>query len=161
MGKQAKKKDPKLKGDKQRRHNRGTKGNNSRKRGPLWCIRQYKTKDEDDKEVTKVTEIRVPLGVGWNPDLLTKKFREAGLPEPYDALHLDWADEMREYVLELNDQDGVRAKIERTNLDNGRYNYEVIRKIDNSKEEILWSIESHQNLNFGPAGKFTKKGRTT
>jgi hypothetical protein len=157
MGKQAKKKDPKLKADKQRRHNRGTKGNNSRKRGPLWSIRQYKTKDEDGKEVTKVAEVRVPLGVGWNPELLGKKVREQGLPEPYDALHLDWADEMREYVHELSDQEGVRAKVTRTNLDNGRYNYEVIRKVGNDDEEVLWSIESHQNLNFGSAGKFSKK----
>lgn len=157
MGKQAKKKDPKLKGNKQRRHNAGTKGNNTRKRGPLWCIRQYKVKDKEGKEVTKVTEVRVPFGVGWNPELIGKKAREQGLPEPYDALHLDWSDEMREYVLELNDQEGIRAKVKRTNLDNGRYNYEVIRKIDNGNEEILWSIESHQNLNFGSAGKFSKR----
>lgn len=156
MGKQAKK-DSKLKGE-QRKHNRATKGNNTHKRGPLWSIRQYKTKDKDGKEVTKVAEVRVPLGIGWNPELLGKKAREQGLPEPYDALHLDWSDEMREYVLELNDQDGVRVKITRTNLDNGRYNYEIIRKDnDNGKEEVLWSIESHQNLNFGSAGKFSRR----
>lgn len=157
MGKQAKKKDSKLKGEKQRRHNSNTKGNNSRKRGPLWSLRQHKTKDKDGKEVIKIVEIRVPPGVGWDAELLTKEVREKGLPEPYDALHLDWVDEMREYVLELSDKDGIRVRIKRTNLDNGRYNYEVIRKDDNSKEEVLWSIESHQNLNFGSAGKFAKK----
>ena len=157
MGKQAKKQDSKPKGN-QRKHNRSTKGNNSRKRGPLWSLRQYKHKDkETGKESIKTQEIRVPLGVGWNPELLGKKAREHGLPEPFDALHLDWADEMRDYVSELNDQEGIRAKVKRTNLSDGRYNYEVLRKIDNGDEETLWSIESHQNLNFGTSGKFSKR----
>ena len=156
MGKQAKKKDAKLKGN-QKNHNRSTKGVNTSKMGPLWALRQYKTKDEEGKEVIKTAKIRVPLGVGWNPELMGKKAREHGLPEPYDSLHLKWEDEMVEYVNELNDQDGVRAKVRRVNLPDGRYNYEVVKKVGNEEEEILWSIESHHNLNFGSAGKFTKK----
>ena len=158
MGKQAKKKDPKLKGKAQRRHNRNTKGVNTRKQGPLWSLRQYKTKDEDGKSVTRVEQIRVPLNVGWNPELMGKKAREQGaLPEPYDALHLVWADEMSDYVMEINDEDGVRAKIKRSNLDNGHYLYEVIKKVGNADEEILWSIESSKNLNFGSTGKFSRR----
>lgn len=158
MGKQAKKKDPKLKSGEQRKHNRSTKGNNTRKRGPLWSLRQYKHKHkETGKESIKTAEIRVPLGVGWNPELLGKKAREHGLPEPFDALHLDWADEMREYATELNDQEGISAKVRRINLPDGWYNYEVVRKVFDGDEEILWSIKSKQNLNFGSAGKFTKK----
>lgn len=156
MGKQAKKKDPKLKGT-QKKHNPSTRGVNTTRQGPLWAVRQYKSKDDEGNTVIKSREVRVPVNTVWNPELMSKKAIEQGLPEPFDALHLDWANEMREHVSELNADEGVRAKVERTNLPNGRYNYAVVRKFDTGDEEVLYSIESDQNLNFGPAGKFSKK----
>ncbi len=146
---------------KQRRHNSATRGARTKKLGPLWAIRQYKEKDEEGKERIKTYDIRVPIGVAWDSDLISKKSKELGLPEPYDSLHLDWADELREYVDEHSVTGKYGSKIEREPLDNGRYEYKVIKVFTDKtkKDELLLTIESPFNHNFVSTGKFKKKSR--
>jgi len=146
MAKSQKKKDQKSKGD-QQSHCRATRGINTSRRGPVWAKRQYKKADG----TTGIQEIQVPPGSQWNPERMSKKSRENGLPEPFDALHLEWDDELREYADEVN------GKVERTNLPGDRYNYALIVKDEAGDDKVLFEIESSQNLNFGPRKKFKKK----
>jgi len=146
MAKTYKKKEENCKDD-QHKHNRNTRGINTKRQGVLWARRKFI--DENNK--VQKYEIRVPVGSQWDEERLSKKARENGLPEPFDALHLEWADELREYAEDIN---GV---VERETLSSGRYNYALIIKDAAGDDEIVFEIESSQNLNFGRPKKFKKK----
>ena len=170
MGKQAKKKDPKLKSG-GRIHNPQTRGVNTSKQGALWAIRTERTKGEDGKPKLTKREVRVPINTGWNPSFIGSKAmekHEKGLvPEPFDALYLSWEDEIRAMVEELNEIDGNKAWVERTPRADGSFTYSVHHEykhhdkesgIDYFYEETIFSIDSTKNLNFGQkSGKFAKK----
>jgi hypothetical protein len=117
MGKQAKKKQKTdAQASKQRRHNRNTRGINTKKKGALWAIRSFKTK-EDGVEVTKTYEVRVPPGTLYNPFDRGRYSEHA--QEPFDALQLEWREELMHYAAE-ND-----AKIGSIDLGNGQYLHRV------------------------------------
>jgi hypothetical protein len=125
MGKQAKKK---VKSDaqmsKQKRHNRATRGMNTKKRGAVWAIRRYKAKEKNEDgemvEVERSYEVTIPPGTLWDPwDPNKNDPRKA--TEPYDALHLDWREEMMEYAADNN------ARIGKISLGNGEFLYRVFQ----------------------------------
>ena len=158
MGKKNKKTERKTTGVKQHRHNPGTKGLRTKKLGPLWAIRQYNSKDENGVDRISSYEVRVPVRAMWNSDLISSKQKELGLPEPFDSLYLEWADELRDYA-EENTSTECAIKIERTPISNDKYRYEVIKVFVDKEidDEILLTVESSFNHNFGPTGKFKKK----
>lgn len=154
MGKQAKKKNKTAaQTESQKRHNKATRGINTKKQGALWALRPFKTKDEDGKEITAVEEIRVPPGTQWNPFDSTRYSEYA--PEPFDALQLNWVEELNHYAIENE------AKLDTVNLANGNFLHRVVKESKNPDEpdEILMSVESPRKLmiNRGPRRRARRK----
>lgn len=142
MGKQAKKKqktEAQVKG--QKRHNSATRGINTKKRGPTWSIRQVAIrnkkgvvqKDEHGKVLTEEVHIQVPIGVGFD---MFGKYDENS-PEPFDALALDWRQEIMEYAADIG------AKVGKIDKGNGIGLYRVYRG-DNiyQPDELYLEVES-------------------
>lgn len=158
MGKQAKKKNKtEAQVASQRRHNRATRGINTKKQGALWAIREYKVeqKNEDGKKevVTETEEVRVPYDAMWNP-FDSSRYSEFA-PEPFDALQLNFVEELQHYAVENE------AKLDTLTLDNGRYLHRVIKESKNpdDPDEVLLQIESSRKLmmNRGPRRRSRRK----
>lgn len=140
MGKQAKKKEKSdVQSNNQRRHNSSTRGINGKKRGPLWAIRSFKTKNEDGKEVTETYEVRVPYRARWNP--FDKSRFLPGAQEPFDALQLDWRVEINHFMANKN------ARIGSITLEDGTYLHRVYKgdSVQNP-DEILLEVQSASKL---------------
>lgn len=116
----------------QRRHNKTTKGSNTKKMGALWAIRHLnvKSKDGDSKVVKR--EVRVPPTAMFDPELLSKK----ELHEPFDAIKLDWANELASYLAEH-----PTYKLYKGQLDSGQFEY----KIRNEGGDLVFSVISSRN----------------
>lgn len=123
-----------------RRHNRTTRGINTRRRGSVWAKRSLKVVDKDGNEVEKLYEVKVPhdtLYDPWDKNRNDKKRAQ----EPFDALHLDWRKEMMEYVADNE------ARIATTKLSNGEFLYEVVVPAPKTKKnlegiKVLFSVQS-------------------
>ena len=139
MAKQSKKKQKtETQATNQRNHNKSTRGINSKKKGALWALRQYKTK-EDGKEVTKTREVRVPCRTLFNPFDRQRNSEHAA--EPFDALSLDWREELVIYAAEMN------ARLGSVDNKNGTYVHRVYRgETVNKPDEILLELESSKKL---------------
>lgn len=139
MGKQAKKKEKtETQASNQKRHNRNTKGINTKNQGSLWSIRLRKTK-EDGKEVIKTYEVRVPPHTLFNPD---DRMRTAdNAPEPFDSFQLDWREELVHYAADNE------AKLGSITLDNGSYLHRVYvgDNVENP-DKILIELQSSKKL---------------
>lgn len=145
MGKQAKKKqktDAQASG--QKRHNKATRFMNTKKRGVLWSIRQVAVrdkkgsvvKDDDGNVETREHKIYVPPRTGW--DFWDKNKNDADKAvEPYDALHLDWRQEIMEFAADNN------ARIGTINKADGMFLTRVY-KGDNvyQPKELFFEVES-------------------
>ena len=146
MGKQAKKKQ---KGEEQaanqQRHNRATRGINTRRRGATWAKRQRKTKDKEGNEVIETYRIEVPPRTYWDPWDQNKNDRKKAV-EPFDALHLDWRHEMMEYVAEKNEtrrQGEKKVRIGKLELGNGVFLYRVFKGENVTEpDEVLFELQS-------------------
>jgi len=101
---------------KQRVHNRLTRGMNTKKRGPLWAIRKYKTKNDNGEEVEREYRVYVPVRTFLDP-WDKKTYTDA--QEPLDSLGLDWQEEFQHYAAEHN------ARIGKRKLEDGRYQHVV------------------------------------
>ena len=140
MGKQAKKKQKTdAQKNQQKHHNPNTRGINTKKQGALWARRSYKEKNEEGIEVTKTYDVRVPVGTLYNP--FDKGRYSDHAPEPFDALQLDWREELMHYAAEVD------AKIGSVDLGNGQYSHRVYygESVD-SPDEILVEIQSSQKF---------------
>lgn len=138
MGKQAKKKQKtEAQAAKQKVHNRATRGINTRKRGALWAKRRFKTKDAEGNEVERTYNIYVPPGTMWDPFNPNKMDPKRNPPEPFDALHLDWAEELTHYAMDME------AKIGRLAVGEGMFLYRVYKgeNID-EPDEVLLEVQS-------------------
>ncbi len=155
MGKQAKKKNKsEAEIAKQRRHNRSTKGVNTRKQGSLWALRQHKVKNDENKDVIEIEQIRVPYDAMWNPFDSTRYGEYA--QEPFDSLSLNWVEEIQHYAIENE------AKLDTVTLANGKYLHKVIKQNKDSKvaDEVLFQIETSSRLlnnNRGPRRRSRRK----
>ena len=132
MAKAAKKKDEGLKGT-QKKHNKATRWSRSRRRGAVWARRD--AIDQNDEKYTY--EVLVPWNQGWDFTMAYRKGHE--LKEPFDALSLDWPEQLAYYSAEMG------AKIKGRELDNGGWEYIV-----HSGGTILLTIQSAEKKNFRP-----------
>lgn len=136
MGKQAKKKEKseaQLKG--QKKHNRNTKGINTKKQGSLWAIRHFK--DDDGKLQTY--EVRVPHDTKWDP--WDKSRYSPRAPEPFDSFQLDWREELTHYANEHE------AKIGSVELPDGYYAHRVyFGESAENPEVVLVEVQSSKKL---------------
>jgi hypothetical protein len=116
----------------QKNHNKATKGNNTRKKGAVWAVQSRRVKDKTTGEEREVRyEVRVPKGLGYDPELASKK----NLPEPLDTIHLDWAEELAAFVARTD------GKLYREALPGGRFEYRV-RDVHGN---IVFSVISSRN----------------
>lgn len=150
MGKQAKKKEKtEAQAAKQRRHNRATRGINTTKRGVVWARRSFKSKDKDGKEIIDEYEVIIPPRTYWDP--WDKNKNDKGrAQEPFDALHLDWREEMVHYIADANaikEKTEEKMRIGKIDLGDGEYLYRVYKgdNIDKPKE-VLFEIQSRRKL---------------
>ena len=122
----------------QKKHNSSTKGINTSRRGPLWSIRKALLKNRKTGETKEINvEVRVPPNTLYDPEL----GRNKNLPEPFDAIKLDWAEEVAGYLL-----DGY--KLEKKPLEDGRFEYRVKGSIETGggiKEYTVFTIVSKRN----------------
>lgn len=162
MGKQAKKSEKSdAKTENQQRHIRATRYTCSKRRHFVWESVQ---KNGDVHEVTypyntqwdwSLTHDAVKLEDGITK-LMIKKPRP-NLWEPFDRLMDDWTDNLMGFV------EYHKAKVNREILDNGRFRYIVyVNYIDGSApkgkaREVLLTVESSKNLNFGSSRRRRKK----
>ncbi|HUS89615.1 MAG TPA: hypothetical protein VMW91_09660 [Desulfosporosinus sp.] len=136
MGKQQKPKPPSL-GKTNRNHNRATKGNNTRKKGALWSIRKAIVRNKKTGDTREVdVEIRVPYDAQYDPFINIRK----EMPEPYDSLSLDWADETLAYITENN------AKLYKELLPCGKFEY----KVRDESGNLIFSVISERNAFMEP-----------
>ena len=78
-----------------RSHNAKTRWSNTKRTDTLWAIRQKIITDKKSGESKTVSdEVYVPYDSLWDPDLLDRK----NLPEPFDALQLDWMEELAHWI---------------------------------------------------------------
>jgi len=155
MGKQAKKKQKAdTQSANQQNHNRASRGMNTRKRGALWALRRFKTKDSEGKEVERSLRIEVPPGTLYDPWDANKNDPRKAI-EPFDALHLDWREEMMHYAAD-ND-----ARIGKISLDNGEFLYRVFKgKNVDEPDEVFFELQSARkfvNVHDGKRKRKTKK----
>lgn len=129
MGKQAKKKlktETQVSG--QKHHNKATRFMNTKKKGVLWAIRQVPIrnkrgqvqKDEEGNVKTREHKVYVPPRTGWDYWDKSKNDAEKA-QEPFDALHLDWRQEIMEFAADNS------AKIARIDQGDGVFLYQVYR----------------------------------
>ena len=118
--------------EKENRHNSSTRGVNTKKKGALWATRKALVKDKNTKEVKEVNvEVRVPPNSLYNPELLSMK----NLPEPFDSIQLDWADELASYVADSS------LKLYREALEDGLFEY----KVCDERGNLIFSVISSRN----------------
>lgn len=116
----------------QKNHNKATKGVNSRKRGPLWAVRRAIVRNKKTGEEREVSyQIRVPHNTLYNPELVGRK----NLPEPFDALKLDWVDELAHYLANSS------YKLYRETIDEGLFEY----RVRNEEGDLIFSLISSRN----------------
>lgn len=146
MGKQQKPK-PVSQSGKRRIHNKATKGNNTRKRGATWERLFVIKTDKKTGEETEVSfETRVPYGTLYDPSLDSAKY----LNSPFDAIQLDWVDELAHYAARIN------GKIIRDVVPNGMFEYKLI----SPNGDVACSIMSWRNAFFNsPKGARRKRAR--
>lgn len=78
-----------------RTHNAKTRWSNTKRTDTLWAIRQRVVQDKKSGDSSIVEEnVYVPYDTHWDPDLLDRK----NLPEPFDALKLDWMEELAHWI---------------------------------------------------------------
>lgn len=154
MGGQTKKKDEALKGTNQRKHRRATRGVNTKKKPILWERISYEKQNEDGTVKERGTyNVTVPPNTMWNPhDKHRNNPKEA--EAPFDALHLDWREEMMYHAAETG------AKIATEQLPNGRYLYTVYEEetveidgVKNIRHKDLYSVESAKKLMLNKKGR--------
>ena len=149
MGKQAKKKqksETQVQG--QQRHNRATRGMNTRRRGTLWAVREVPKrdkkgvvqKDEDGNVLVQTYNVYVPPRVGWDIWDKAKNDPKKAL-EPFDSLHLDWREEMMEFAADNN------ARIGKIDLGEGVFLYRVFRGSNVLKpDEVFFEVQSSKKF---------------
>jgi hypothetical protein len=153
MGKQAKKKVDVLGKTTNKRHNKATKGSNTRRQGPVWSHRQKllkdskgKTlKDDDGNDRFETYQVRVPHRAQWDP--FDKQRYGDYAQEPFDSLQLDWVEELTEYALEKS------AKLGSISLGDGRFLHRVFYGDNIEKpKQVLLEVASSKRLiiNKGP-----------
>jgi len=136
MGKQAKKKKPDAQSNNQKKHNRSTRGINTKRSGAVWAIRRYKAKDKDGEEVERKHYVTIPVGTLWDPFDLNKNDKRKAV-EPFDALHLDWREEMMEYAADNN------ARIGKIELGDGEFLYRVYQGENVGKpDRVFFELQS-------------------
>lgn len=150
MGKQAKKKQKtETQAKTQKNHNSNTRGVNTKKRGPLWSIRQVPIRDkkgavQKDKDGNVLTtEHRIEVPVGARYDMFSKIDKNA--PEPFDSLALDWRQEIMEFAADNN------ARIARIDVGDGVFLYQVYRDEPNDSgvgtyRKVFFEIQSDKRL---------------
>lgn len=144
MGKQAKKKEKsEAQAQRQKRHNKATRGMNTKKRGVLWATRQRKVKDEEGNEVIQNYGVYVPPGVGYDP-FDKQKNDPSAAQEPFDALHLDWREQAMYYMAEEN------ARVDKTDLGDGVFLYRFYRESPGGNKEVLFEVQSSKKFVFEP-----------
>lgn len=124
MGKQVKKKDEKLKGEKQKRHNKATRGINTTKKPVVWDRRIGKFEDENGEVFYEEYEVTIPPYLGYDP---FDYGREKTNTPPFDSFKLDWRLEIQHYVSELNadPEQLYPVKTGSIKLKNGEYLHRV------------------------------------
>jgi hypothetical protein len=148
VGKQAKKKQ-KTGNENQKTHNKATRFMNTKKRGALWALRQVPVrnkkgvvqKDEDGNVITQTARVTVPPRTGW--DIWDKNKNDPKkAQEPFDALHLDWREEMMEFAADNN------ARIGKIDQGNGVFLYQVYRDEPGplGKRIVFFEVESSKKF---------------
>lgn len=173
MGKQAKKKiKSEAQANTQKRHNRATRGCNTKRRPCVWETRQEVYKDEDGNEKTRTIKITYPNNLLWDwsriydavvdNDGVTKLMRrkpakQKPLPAPLDTLLDDaWEDDLKAYAEEQE------SAVDRTILGDGRFRYEVWRE-ESSKwtgkpeRRVILSVDSSRSVHVKKKKKFSRK----
>lgn len=156
MGKTAKKKEKSAaQAATQRRHNRATRGNNTKNR-PIEWKQNVLYNPWLQWDWSRTHDALVDPNDGRTVLVKKKPEKQQPLPEPIDLLLSDWEDGLRSYALEKD------AEIERTPLIDGRYKYTVWKESfdqlrSERSKEVLLTVESPRNLHFGRRKKFRKK----
>lgn len=158
MGKQAKKKQKtEAQAKAQKRHNRGTRGINTKRRPCVWDTRQEIYKDSDGNEKERTVKVTYPPYLQWDWSRIydavvddegrtrlmrRKPDKQKPLPSPLDTLLEDtWETDLNDYA------ERHKAKVERTPIGDGIFRYEVwrneINKRTNKPErKVILAVDS-------------------
>lgn len=133
-----------------RNHNAQTRWNNSRHKGATWAFRTRENKSGEEETVA----IQVPYDTLYDPDLAGYEGDNSwsprrNMPEPFDALSLNWIEELVHWVLNNN------LKLERQQTSRGSFLYTAV---DNSGNVAL-TVESSHNVLFEPQSPKRRKRR--